>query len=142
MVEVVRVFAAATDFTWADAVIAKGALRTRAAKTRLLIVVLTLFNDFSRQFSWGIQLPRRLSRMLSFSKWLNDANFLEELYFVGDGARTLGSGGRSIPGFARKVPAVASVARLHIKSELGAIATSRTLNFSEVGAPLGCIFMS
>jgi hypothetical protein len=37
--------AAATDFTWADAVIAREALRTRAAKTGLLIVVLTLSND-------------------------------------------------------------------------------------------------
>jgi hypothetical protein len=37
-------FAATTDFTWPDAVIASEALRTKAAKTGLFIVVLTLFN--------------------------------------------------------------------------------------------------
>jgi hypothetical protein len=50
---------------------------------------------------------------------------------------------RDGPGFAKKVPSVVSGAELYTKSELGAIATSRTLNFPEVGAHfLGRIFMS
>ena len=45
--------AAATDFTWPDAVITREALRTRAAKTRLFIVVLTLFWDLLANDSAG-----------------------------------------------------------------------------------------
>jgi len=36
----------------------------------------------------------------------------------------------------KKVPSVVFGAEFYTKSELGAIATSRTLNFPEVGAPV------
>ena len=50
-------FAAATDFTCAEATVASEALRTRAAKTGLFIVVLTFPYEFSSDwagaFSFG-----------------------------------------------------------------------------------------
>jgi len=48
--------------------------------------------------------------------------------------------GGVLQGFAQKVPSVVSGAEVYTKSELGAIATSRTLIFPEVGALVWAAF--
>jgi hypothetical protein len=58
-------FAAATDFTWADVVIARQALRTMAAKMGLFMVVLTLSQRSSGGDWLGHSAPAPLEQVLS-----------------------------------------------------------------------------
>jgi hypothetical protein len=58
--------AAATDFTWADAVITREALRTKAAKMGLLIVVLTFPNDLLASVWLGHSASAPLSGVLRY----------------------------------------------------------------------------
>jgi hypothetical protein len=57
-------FAAATDFTWPDAVAAREALRTKAAKTTFFMVVLTLSKDLLAAVRLGHSASAPLSRVL------------------------------------------------------------------------------